>query len=687
MSAMTITWRRTIGMARGFYSTALAIGGFLAASAVLFAFNLESAEGGRMLISSIWAVSVSPVLPVLAAFLAMDVWSSERSSGRIEILLSTPVSEWDYVLGKYLGVFTMTMLTIVLSAIVSCLELNHFAPIALSSSRVIDFFPAFFALALQGALWSAVSVAMSAFFCHAAAAACASLTVLVALPRVAWVAMTKWYNSGNVGFGEMPFDAHVLDMSSGMFRCGTIVSYLLATALMLFVSLKSIQYIRFKGKGSFSARFSTVLTILLACVLCAMSVVLALRLNFVVDIPLSGESRFSSRTKSVLTEARGDITITAFMSRRETKFREISQLMRALKAEADALGGLRLTLRYVDPTWDIGASERLVRAGAKEASVVFESSRSFVELPLIGGVDERRAASAIMRLTTPVQRRTVYWTIGHGEFSLIDYGHWGMSDISHDLARDGYRCRELDLATEATVPSDCAVVVIAGAKTDFSAIESKRIDAYLKQGGRVLVMMDNPKEGGINSLLPQWGVNAARANFTDVRTLSGSDVIVSDFSDHVAANLLKGTQLILERPLVFTASAATTLSNAADALEFSSIASVGGRTVVASVERGAMLGEDLAIRPTRLVVIGDPSFVLNGQLRLRQNANRDFFLNVVSFLSGIDAVTGSGREWNQLSTGFDRHSRVIFTLAGSFLIPSAIFLFLVLVVFRRRHRQ
>lgn len=100
MSAMTITWRRTIGMARGFYSTALAIGGFLAASAVLFAFNLESAEGGRMLISSIWAVSVSPVLPVLAAFLAMDVWSSERSSGRIEILLSTPVSEWDYVLGN-----------------------------------------------------------------------------------------------------------------------------------------------------------------------------------------------------------------------------------------------------------------------------------------------------------------------------------------------------------------------------------------------------------------------------------------------------------------------------------------------------------------------------------------------------------------------------------------------------------
>ena len=38
------------------------------AVAVLFSFNLEAAEGGRLSLAAIWAASASPVLPVLAAF-------------------------------------------------------------------------------------------------------------------------------------------------------------------------------------------------------------------------------------------------------------------------------------------------------------------------------------------------------------------------------------------------------------------------------------------------------------------------------------------------------------------------------------------------------------------------------------------------------------------------------------------
>ena len=77
MSPVRVTWNRTIGRARSLYSTAFAVGAFLAASAVLFAFKLDAAEGVSLSIASVWAMSVAPFLPALAAFLAMDVWSDE----------------------------------------------------------------------------------------------------------------------------------------------------------------------------------------------------------------------------------------------------------------------------------------------------------------------------------------------------------------------------------------------------------------------------------------------------------------------------------------------------------------------------------------------------------------------------------------------------------------------------------
>ena len=93
MSAVLVTWRRTLGRARNLYSTALAVGGFLAVAGAIFAFAFADADGGRLPMFAIWALSVSQPLPALVAFLAMDVWSEERHSGRIDMLLTVAVRE------------------------------------------------------------------------------------------------------------------------------------------------------------------------------------------------------------------------------------------------------------------------------------------------------------------------------------------------------------------------------------------------------------------------------------------------------------------------------------------------------------------------------------------------------------------------------------------------------------------
>jgi ABC-type uncharacterized transport system involved in gliding motility auxiliary subunit len=52
--------------------------------------------------------------------------------------------------------------------------------------------------------------------------------------------------------------------------------------------------------------------------------------------------------------------------------------------------------------------------------------------------------------------------------------------------------------------------------------------------------------------------------------------------------------------------------------------------VAVAVEKGLPRGMDVEIKPTRLVVVGDSSFVANGALLAQYN--QDFFMNAVSWL-------------------------------------------------------
>ena len=687
MSAASVTWRRTLGRARSLYSTALALGGFLAAAGVSFAFALEAADGCRLSLAAVWAASVAPWLPALAALLAMDVWSEERLSGRIDVLLSTAVRERDFVFGKFLGVWTAAMSATVFFLVTSVACLLAFAPSALSGTGVVDFLPALFALAVQGALWCAVSVAMSAAFRHAASAACASLALTVALPRGAWAAMTAWADGGSSAFGELPLDAHVVDIASGVVPVGTVAAYMAATAAMLFVATKCVAALRLSGRGAFGLRISTAFSLVLALAAAALAIRLAAWLDLPFDIHSNGSSAaLSSRTRSILAESSGDVVATCFLPRGDARYRDVGRLLRALRRESAATGGARIDVRFVDPVWDLGAAERLVRRGVATDSIVFEKGNRMVALPLSDGVSERVCASTIRRLTSPPPRRNVCWTVGHGEFGYDAYDAFGMSDIARDLAREGYVNAPLDLASAAGVPGDCALVLVAGARDDFSRVELETLDAYLRGGGRLLVLMDTARAGGLASLLTAWGMRPQELPIRAEKTVSGTDVVVSGFGEQPVTAPLRGLRVVLERPVSFVPSATAAAGAGADRIEYSALARSGADAVAAASERGTGAGSDLAIRPTRIVAVGDAGFALNGQLSARANANRDFFLNCVAYLAGTDAP-GAGGEADMLVCGMDRTSKGRLVVVSAVVLPAFAFMLFVAMAARRRHRS
>ena len=638
--------------------------------------------------SAVWALSVSPVLPALAAFLAMDAWSDERHSGRIDMLLTVAVRERDYVIGKFLGVWAITMVAVVLFALSSVVCLWCFAPSAFAGSGLVGFLPALLALAVQSALWCAASVALSAMCRHAAAAAFASVVLTIALPRGIWAGLMAWSSEGRPAFGEMPLDAFVVDVASGLVPVGTCVAYLVLAASLIFVAAKVVASLRLVGRGAMSLRASTWFAVLLALVFAVLAVRLALRFDTTVDLSSGGApSAFSPRTRSILSESSGDIVATCFLPRSDARFREAARMLRSLKRASEENGGARFSIRFVDPRWDLGIAERLVRRGVAVESLVFEKGRRIVVLPFADGIGERVCAATVRRLTSRPPRRSIYWTIGHGESGFDAYDAFGMSDIARDLSREGYVHAPIDLASVRQIPGDCALILVAGARDDLSRAELGMLDSYLRGGGRLLVLTSAARDGGLSSLLSAWGIRpVAPQPVVGAKTLSGTDVIVSGFADHAISAALKGSRVVMERPVSFVPSAAAAVSaDGADRIEFSPIARVGATALAAAVERGAGAGSDLAIRPTRIVAVGDAGFVLNGQLEARANANRDFFLNCVAYLAGTDAPGSGGVEAGVLHAGMDRTARIRHALVSSVALPGVIFLLLVAATMHRRH--
>ena len=688
MSAVGITCSRTVGRARNLCSTAFAVGGFLAASAALFAFSLDPAEGARLSLPSLWSAAVSPVLPLLSAVLAMDVWSEERRSGRIEMLLSLPVRERELVFGKFLGVFFIASGAVLVSLTAVIASLRVLSATATDGLSLFSFLPALLALSLQCALYVAVSSAVSAFCSGAVSSVTLSIALVWAIPRGVWKALVSWFPSGSQSLGEFPLDAHAVDMADGVVSTSVIAFYVIATVTALFFADKAVFAQRFRGRRSAGSRLSTSFALVLSLALAAVATILAFRLDMTFDLPVgSGSVSFSQRTRGILAESRGDIFVTCFVPRADIRFRSVAHLLRSLSRESLALGGSRMTVSYVDPRWDVGESARLVRDGVAAPAIVFSNRRRRVSVPLADGWGERSCASALLRLSVPSSRNAVYWTTGHGESSFSDYGPAGMSDIARELSRDGYRNFTLELAGDTKIPGDCALIAVAGAKTEFSRAETARLDAYLRQGGRLLLLAEGPESALLSTLLPTWGAIAKDIAVKPVRTLTGTDSVLSDFGRHPVSEPLVGSQIVLDRPVFFAPSAAAGMTTGADSIEFSPLASSDVFAAAVMLERGARAGSDTAIRPTRIAVIGDATFIRNLQLESRANANRDLFLNCVSYLSGSHALTQGGTDGGLFVTGLDRRGRLRFLNVAAGAVPTAAAVVLLLVAWARRRRS
>lgn len=708
MSPVRVMFRRTMGRLTGSFTVAVAVAAFLAASSTSFLSAVG--KGGVSPVAALWAVAAVPWLQVFAAFATMRLLAEDRVSGRLDLILTIPVREQSLVLGKFLGAWTVSVLALLLYLALPVFLLPYFAPSFSPMPHALDFAPAFAALLLQAALWNAAGILASACFHQPAAAAAATLAVITAFPWAAWRTVLAFSPALRAAFPDHPFMSNAYDLSTGIISFDVLTFYLSFTAVSLFAAGKAVAFMRMTGKGAYSLRVSTVFSGVLAFVFAALLCAFARRMDISVPVPFvqKRSNELSARTRQLLASIDGETRVTCFLSSRSPDFRPVRRLLKGLAAIAADHNAGRLVVDSVDPRWDLAAAARLVREGVAEGTLVFQRGRRRVAIP-VQDADEPACASALLRLALPARRETVYWTFGHGEARFDSHDvTYGMSDFARDLRRDGYDLKPLDVSAAPSLPGDCALLVVAGAREAFSREELKRVDGYLRHGGRMLVLSAADPNAGVGSLLARWGLKILPYTAVSPRTIGGADIAVTDFGDHVITRPLSGTMLLFgaSAPVV---SAPPENSADKDNVKFTPLAVTdknawgetdmsvlpwtydaetepsGPLVLAAALERGSGLGTDLAFRPTRVVVVGDAAFALNGALNARANANRDFLLNSFAWLAGLDASMAPSTPGNAIVTGLERPEWLRFSATVCIAVPLLPVIFAFLLYVRRRY--
>ncbi len=231
---------------------------------------------------------------------------------------------------------------------------------------------------------------------------------------------------------------------------------------------------------------------------------------------LTGLAQFTltSQTKDVLARLDKPVEVVTFFSPGVPA--EISSYTRSLLAEYKNHTD-RLTLKEIDPDLRPDQARRygVDRAGAAYGAVVFRSGEGQRQIlgPEIAAGAEHAFTSAILEVTGTRQKK-VYFLTGHGEASVLrDY-----SAAASGLRDNLFQVDVLDLAAQPRVPGDAAVLVIAGPRQSPASGELELIRTWIRNDGRVLVLLDPNPPAGIRQLLADWWIDIEDGTLVDPKS-------------------------------------------------------------------------------------------------------------------------------------------------------------------------
>jgi ABC-2 type transport system permease protein len=223
--------------------------GYFFFSATIFFVNmgLRAQVGGQNQPMSINDYVIAPLLgnaSVVGLFLipliSMRLFAEEKRTGTIELLMTSPLSDWQIILGKWLGAMAMYLCVLAISALNVGLLFFWGAP---------DWRPiltGYLGLILQGGTVLAIGTFISSTTRNQTIAGAATFAICLLLWVLSWVSS---YNDAGwaAAIAYCSILTHFEPFSKGIIDTKDVVFYVSAIFLGLFMTARSLESLRWRA--------------------------------------------------------------------------------------------------------------------------------------------------------------------------------------------------------------------------------------------------------------------------------------------------------------------------------------------------------------------------------------------------------------------------------------------------------
>lgn len=234
-------------------------------------------------------------------------------------------------------------------------------------------------------------------------------------------------------------------------------------------------------KSRILIRLQNIVFVVLFLAVMGMLAWLSTRYSITSDWTEGSRNSLSPASISLLQTIPDSVEITAFVRSAEEK-QYIRQLIDRYRSHKK-----NLTLKFVDPdsepqlTREMGITnpmELVVRYGKRSQN--------------ISNITEQTLTNALQRVARSSDQFIVFVT-GHGERDINGQANHDLRTWSQQLENKGFRTQTINLVETPQIPSNTAVLVIAGPRVKLLPGEVHLIRKYLEQGGNLLWLADPGK--------------------------------------------------------------------------------------------------------------------------------------------------------------------------------------------------
>lgn len=503
--------------------------------------------------------------------LTMGLMSREYSNGSIKLLYSSPVSNFQIIIGKYLS----TMVYGLILVLVMCLP-TIFVAKYVESPDIMMMAVAALGVYITICAYSAIGLFLSTITQYQVVAVISTLIVLAVLNFI-----------GNVGqeydlVRDITFWLSISGRSKVFLEGMICTREVLYFVLVIFMFL-SMSIIKLRGQRLKLPVWKTALNYAAVFVVVFGLGILSSRPKFIkyYDATQAKSNTLTEYSQEIMSKITDGLTITTyanvldetwFYAEPRSKNRDLKRFEKYLRFKPD------IKQKYVYYYGDYYSNYRYERDEYKDKTprelvqAIYRWSRqdttTYMPQEQVWAMDDIRAEGgrmvrvlsrdngrkAILRvyddshihpseteitvaMKTLVERPAVpAFVVGHGERSMNDNGDNGYGLIAthrvarHALINQGFMPREISL--EKPIPIDVDFLIISDMKSPLSAVELENYKNFIDRGGNALILGEPRRQKNMNPLVEPLGLKFADNLLVSPNDLFADDLIIAEVKPH-----------------------------------------------------------------------------------------------------------------------------------------------------------